>query len=220
MLAAIRIANPWVKALSIALAALAWAVAAHMASANQGPSDWGVALALAPVVLALALALKSLPVRWLGILGTVVALAGLVAMWPWLRNRVALLFLLEQVGCYALLSVTFGRTLRGPGESLVTQMARKLHGGVLSSGQLAHSRNVTVAWSIFFAAMALSSVLLFLLAPTVVWSVFANLLGPPLIALMFVCEMIWRRWTLPDEALSSIADVVRAWKLHNTKNPP
>ena len=211
---------PWLKGLGVGLLAVAWAVAAHVASAHPGPSGWGAALALAPVVTAVVLGLWSLPMRWLGALG-MLAMAGLlVAVWPWLTGRVALLFFLEQTGVYLLMAVVFGRTLRGPGESLVTQMARRVHGGVLSDKQFVYTRKVTLTWCLFFLAMALSSVLLFVLAPTAVWSVFANLLGGPLIALMFVGEFVWRRVALPDEARATMADAIRAWKTYNAEKAP
>jgi uncharacterized membrane protein len=212
--------RPWLKGLGIGLLAVAWAVAAHFASAHPGPSGWGAALALAPVVTALVLGLWSLPMRWLGVLG-MLALAGvLVALWPWLTGRVALLFFLEQTGVYLLMAVVFGRTLWGPDESLVTQMARRVHGGVLSDKQFVYTRKVTLTWTLFFMAMALGSVLLFLLAPTAIWSVFANLLGGPLIALMFVAEFVWRRVALPDEARATMSDAIRAWKTHNAEKAP
>ena len=211
---------PWLKGLGVGLLAVAWAVAAHFASAHPGPSGWGAALALAPVVMACVLGLWSLPTRWLGALG-LVALAGLlVAVWPWLTGRVALLFFVEQTGVYLLMAVVFGRTLRGPEESLVTQMARRVHGGVLSDKQFVYTRKVTLAWSVFFAAMALGSVLLFVLAPTAVWSVFANLLGGPLIGLMFVGEFVLRHLALPEEPRATMADAIRAWKTYNAEKAP
>lgn len=211
---------PWLQGVGVGLVAVVWAVAAHFASAHPGPSGWGAALALAPVITACVLGLWSLPVRWLGALGAVLLAALLVALWPWLSSRVALLFFVEQTGVYLLMAVVFGRTLGGPDESLVTQMARRVHGGVLSDKQLVYTRKVTLAWSVFFAAMALGSVLLFLLAPTAVWSMFANLLGGPLIALMFVGEFVLRRVTLPDEDRATMADAIRAWKSHNAEKAP
>lgn len=205
----------WVKGAGVGLVAVAWAVAAHLASAQPGPSDWGAALALAPVVGAVVLALWSLPLRWLGALGGLALAGTLVALWPWLTARVALMFFLEQTGVYLLLAVVFGRTLAGPGESLVTQMARRVHGGVLSARQLAYTRRVTLAWTLFFVAMATGSVLLFLLTPNAVWSTFANLLGGPLIGAMFVAEFLWRRVALAGEDRTTIADAIRAWKARN-----
>lgn len=203
---------PVVRGLGIAVLAVAWALIAHITSAGNESSGWGAALALTPMSTALALVLWRLPARWLGALIGVAVAAGLVWLWPVLKGQVALLYYLEHLGVYILLSAFFGRTLFGPDESLVTRMARRVHGGVLSSAQLVYTRQVTLAWSLFFAGMALVSTGLFLFAPVVVWSTFANLLGGPLIALMFVGEYLWRRRALPEEKLATMADAVRAWK--------
>lgn len=210
----------WFKAVGIALAAVAWAVGAHIVSAQDRPSDWGAALAVAPVVTAVALALWSVPVGWLGATGALAAVGLLVMSWPWLSARVALLFFFEQIGVYLLLAVVFGRTMLGPQESLVTQMARRVHGGVLTPRQQVYTRRVTLAWTLFFCTLALGSAILFLLAPRVVWSTFANLLGGPLIGLMFIGEFAWRRFALAGEERSSIADAIRAWKAYNAGKAP
>lgn len=203
---------PWVRGVGLALLAVAWALAAHFTSAHQASSGWGALLALTPMSTALAVVLWRMPARWLGALLGAAVLGGLVWFWPFLTGQVALLFYLEHLGVYLLLSVFFGRSLAGPDESLVTRMARSVHGGVLSPAQAVYTRKVTLAWCVFFAGMALVSTLLFLLAPTVVWSTFANLLGGPLIALMFVGEFLWRRRVLPEEKPATMADAVRAWK--------
>ena len=91
---------------------------------------------------------------------------------------------------------------------------------VLSPAQVVYTRQVTRAWSIFFVGMALVSTGLFLFAPLVVWSTFANLLGGPLIALMFVGEYLWRRHALPEETPATMADAVRAWKSQRADKTP
>jgi uncharacterized membrane protein len=122
------------------------------------------------------------------------------------------------MGVYTLLAVFFARTLSGPGESLVTQMARRVHGGVLNERQLRYTRQATCAWSLFFAAMVLVSVGLFIWAPLPVWSAFATLLGGPLIGLMFLGELVARRLSLPGEDRASLSETVRAWRVHNASS--
>jgi len=210
---------PVLKGLGIAVLAVAWALMAHITSASGVPSGWGAALALAPMGFALALLLWRLPSRWLGAAIAVALAAGLWWIWPVLTGRVALLFYLEHLGVYILLSSVFGRSLRGPGESLVTRMARSVHGGVLTPAQAVYTRQVTLAWCLFFAGMAVVSTGLFLWAPVAAWSTFANLLGGPLIALMFAAEYLWRRHALPEEKRASLADTVRAWKAQRSDPP-
>src|SRR5690606_24415280 len=145
---------PLLRGLGVAALAVAWAVGAHVASASGEPSHWGAALAIAPLALALGLALWRLPSRWLAALSTGVALALLAWAWSALTSEVALLYFVQHVGVNVLLAALFGRTLSGPGESLITQLARKVHGGVLSERQVAYTRWVTKAWTVFFLSLA------------------------------------------------------------------
>ena len=47
-----------------------------------------------------------------------------VWLWPQLRQNVPLLYYLQHVGSQLALAVFFGRTLLGPGEALITRIAR------------------------------------------------------------------------------------------------
>jgi uncharacterized membrane protein len=156
---------PLLRGVGAAVLTVAWAIAAHVSSSSGQPSAWGAMLALAPLLVAAALGLWRLPRRWLAaLLGA--GLAGvLVVSWPLLTARVALLYFVQHMGIYLLLASFFGRTLSGGGESLVTQMARRIHGGVLSTAQQRYTRKVTVAWTVFFVLMALTSAVLFAGAP-------------------------------------------------------
>jgi uncharacterized membrane protein len=199
---------------------VAWAVAAHITSASGEPSGWGAALALLPLGLALSVGLRQVPWRSVAVLGALAALALLAWLWPLLRTQVALLYFVQQLGIYVMLAALFGRSLAGPGESLVTQMARRLHGGLLTDRQASYTRTVTLAWTLFFLGMGAVSTLLFLLASPATWSVFANLLGAPLIGLMFVGEFLVRCLVLPPGERSTLADAVRAWRQHQSDSAP
>lgn len=208
------------RTVGVVLLAVAWAVGAHVASASGEPSHWGAALAIAPLGLALVLALWRLPQRWLGALAAIASLALLAWAWPALTSEVALLYFVQHVGVNLLLAAFFGRTLSGPEESLITRLARKVHGGVLSERQVAYTRWVTKAWTAFFLGMAAISVVLFVWAPVALWSVFANLLGAPLTGAMFVGEYLWRLRCLPAHERSTFSDAVRAWKQHGSDQTP
>ena len=203
---------PVVRAVSTGLLAVAWAIASYFNSASGHPSGWGVALALAPLSLVAVLGLWRMPQRWLAA-GLALALLGLLVWaWPVLIHSIATLYFLEHTGVYTLLSALFARSLTGSGESLVTQMARRVHGGVLSEHQQRYTRQVTLAWSLFFAAMVLVSVVLFIWAPLRVWSAYATLLGGPLIGVMFVGEWLVRRWVMPNEVRATLKEMASAWQ--------
>jgi uncharacterized membrane protein len=102
-----------------------------------------------------------------------------------------LLYPLPSVIIDLLLLWTFGRTLAPNREALVTRLARYVH-GTLPPDIEAYTRRVNWAWCVFFAAMAAASILLFAFTSLETWSLFANVLTLPLIALMFIVEYAYR----------------------------
>jgi uncharacterized membrane protein len=84
--------------------------------------------------------------------------------------------------------------------------------GTLTPRIARYSRQVTLAWTLFFLATAVVSTLLFAAASTVTWSTFANYLSLPLVGVMFVAEYLCRRVVLRGEPHSSLFDAVRAYR--------
>ena len=209
---------PVVRIVGAGLLAVGWAVAAYVNSGSGNPSHWGVALALAPLVLVATVALWRLQSRWLGAVGFVLMAGVLVGVWPLLLGRVATVYFLEHAGVEVFLAALFGRTLGGPGESLVTQLARRVHGGELSVRQQVYTRNVTLAWTLFFSTMALTSAVLFIWAPLTVWSTFATLLSGPLTGAMFAGEMLVRRKVLHDEKTATFSEAMRVWRSYGSES--
>lgn len=85
----------------------------------------------------------------------------------------------------------FARTLKSKRVPLVTLMARSVHGSLTPDLEI-YTRHVTFAWSLFFGAQVCGSILLFFFASLETWSMFINILGTPLIVLMFLCEYTYR----------------------------
>ncbi len=183
---------------------------AHLAAADPSPDLMDASLAMAPLVaLSLALAWRSAHRRWMLLL----CLAGCVAMYfgtDWLVQHYNLVFLLQHVGMQALLGLAFGATLRTGQIPLVSRLAAMVH-GQLSPALARYTRQVTWAWSLYFSAMAAASLLLFWLAPVTVWSVFANLLGLPLLVLMFVAEYGLRLCLLAPSERTGPLQAIRAY---------
>lgn len=112
---------------------------------------------------------------------------------------------------YSTLFLTFALTLRPKHDPLICAMARRLHGDV--SGHIpdeleAYTRRVTVAWSGFFAAQLVTSILLFVFAPLVVWSFFVNVMDIPLVAGMFAAEYMVRLRCLRDPPRHSLKAII------------
>ena len=199
--------------------AVAWAVFAHRNSIG-GTSDISTALAATPVIIVAAILLRRLGNPLSIASGGLAALALLAWAWPQLRENGALLHYVEHVGTNLAFAVVFGRTLSTGHEPLITQLARFAHPEGLSPAKLRYTRQVTVAWTGFFVTIATLSTGLFLLAPTAVWSVFANFLMLPLVLAMFASEHLCRQLVLPPEERGGIADTIRAFRSGKQRQAP
>ncbi len=143
--------------------------------------------------------------------GLIIVLLGVAGCMAWNRAGTdALLPLLPHLAIYLVLLAWFGGTLRPGREPLVTYMARHVH-ETMSVELLAYTRRVTVAWCVFFLAMALTSTVLFFWAPVETWSLFANLLNLPLVIAMFLAEYLWRLLWHPDLSRATIPMMIRAF---------
>ena len=145
-----------------------------------------------------------------------VPLVGDLSIWLLFRASFVTVAAVAHWTIYAGLLLTFAVTLRPGREALLTFMARKLHGTISDEVRI-YTRQVTFAWCVFFAMQLLTSVILFVFAPLVVWSFFVNVLDIPLVATMFLAEYLFRiHWLQnpPRHSLSAmlamIADVRKA----------
>ena len=190
---------------------------AHYTNESAHNGNLGALVALAPVILLVLVVVWRSPQRsvMLGVL--LLACATLWAEWSALEQHFGLVYWLQYLGMQLVLFTTFARTLIAGRQPLCTRLAEAVH-APLTPQQEIYTRQVTVAWTLFFAAMALVSTLLFFLAPLTTWSVFANFLTLPLVVLMFIAEYWVRRWILPDMQHTHILDAIRAFR--NTSVPP
>jgi uncharacterized membrane protein len=208
------------RAAASGLVLLGWIVASHLGSTGRGPVDLHVAVAVAPFLVALAIGFTRLRAPMLKAVAWLVVAALLWVLWPGLRAQVALLYYLQHLGFHLALAALFGASLLGPGDALVTRLARRVHGQELSPGHVRYTRQVTAAWLAFFVLNALVSTALFLFAPREVWSLHANVLTGPLVGAMFLIETAWRRAVLPPHERPSLSAVVRAWRADGQRSQP
>ena len=103
-----------------------------------------------------------------------------------------LLAALPSVALNLMLASVFGVTLRKGETPLIVRIA-ELDQGPLAPPFARYLRGLTQAWAIFFAAMAVLSLLLMLYAPFEWWSLFVNVLTWPVIGVMFAAEWLVRR---------------------------
>ena len=194
-----------------AILALGYAVFAHYASATDDVGAWAILLAAAPImVIGFGFARDN---RW-GILALLLVLTGfgvLAWLWPSLHNPAAWLYFLQHFGVNSALALIFGRTLTAGRRPLITVLAAFVH-EAMTPELIRYTRQVTLAWALFFAACSTISAGLFFLGPIEAWSVFANILSLPLIGLMFLAENEVRKRTLPKRDLVGLKATVRAFR--------
>jgi uncharacterized membrane protein len=197
--------------LGIAALVIGYPLLAHYTNESAHGGNLGALVAIAPVaVIALVLAWRS-PRRFIMLGVLVLSCIALWAVWPVLEHHYGLVYWLQHVGMQLILFMAFGRTLIAGRQPLCTRFAEAVHAPLTPQHEI-YSRQVTVAWTLFFAAMVLVSTLLFFLAPLVTWSFFANFLTLPLVVLMFVAEYWVRRWVFPELRHTHILDAVRAFR--------
>lgn len=196
--------------LAIAAATVLYSVFAHHLTASGDRSELAYVFALGSLyAVALCVAFGS-PYRRAIIL---VASAAVLLGW-WYRDAnvwdPTWIYLFQHVGANVGLGLLFGLTLRSPRGSLITRLATIVH-GELPPAAVRYTRQVTLAWTLFFATMATTSVLLFALAPADWWSIFVNFMSMPLVVLMFVLEYAVRRCVVSDLTHKGILESVRAY---------
>jgi uncharacterized membrane protein len=198
----------WVLVISLCLG---YPVIAHMSAASENPSMGGALVAIAPLGgLAFLMAWRS-PRRPIMLVLWAAALAALYLASGWLIEHYHWVFFIEHVGTYSLLCLAFGRTLSGGETPMVSRFARVVHGD-LSPALMQYTRRATWAWVAYFGLIAGLSALLFFAAPMRIWSAFANLLGIPLLMLMFCAEYAVRCWVLPAADRAGPLESIRAYR--------
>jgi uncharacterized membrane protein len=205
MLRASRVA----RGVAIGAGAIAYAVLAHLSNATPGHEVLGALLAVGPLCIAAVVLAWRSRFRVLALSGCVLVGIGVFVRRADLEAHFAWLYLAQQAGTYALLGVTFGRTLGAGRTPLCARFAAIVH-GPLSPPVAAYTRSVTVAWTVFFALVVVALALLYFLAPLKVWSAFANFGVAVLLALMFAIEYIIRRRVLPNMQHYGILATIRA----------
>jgi len=105
----------------------------------------------------------------------------------WSLQAAATLFLLPPVLINLVLALIFGSTLLPGATPLITQFAQIMKGD-LDAKALSYSRQVTIAWVLFFILMSVEALLLALYASPFIWSLFTNFLNYLFLLLFFLVE--------------------------------
>ena len=203
---------------AILLASIAYVLGTHWLMTRPGGSPWNVVGVLTPMLLAIAVGAWRSGQRLLGAIAALVVVGLCVQAAMGVAVSAAMLYLAQHAGIHLFLAVGFGSTLRAGHTPLITTLAARVH-RELTPAMVVYTRNVTLAWVLYFVAMAGISLLLFAFAPFDTWALFANLLTPCSLVLMFGGEHLLRYRLHPEFERTSIADAIRSYR-HTGKTPP
>ena len=190
------------------LAGVAYAGLSHWMMLFHAAAPWALAALLAP----LWLAALGLAASRFGAPGAVLALAAGVALvylvWHGDVGHPNRLYVAQHVGINAMLCFWFASTLRPGRLSLIGEFAQRVH--PLSADMRRYTGKVTGMWAIYFALMALASVMTYATLPFTAWSLLANVLTPVCVVALFLGEHFARYRLHPEFERSRLVDVVRA----------
>ena len=199
-----------VRLLAAGVAGVAYLLASHWLMTRAPASPWS-ALAIVGPMLALAGLLAWQ--RGQRLLAALALLATATLAWhAWRGGGLApgSIYVAQHVAIHGLLAFVFGLTLVGGRESLVTALARRVH-GAMTPTMAAYSRKVTVVWTVYFVAMALLSLALYALAPFATWAAFANLATPLAMVVLFVGEYLLRYRLHPEFERATLSQAIHAY---------
>ena len=198
--------------LGIAVVMITYAILANHTNQSSHDSTLGTLVAIAPIVLAATLlAWRSRQRISMLVLAVILAGTSLWFAWPLLKQHYDWIYWLEHESLQLILFTTFARTLIANRQPLCSQFAEILQGGPLTPAHARYAYKVTVAWTVFFAIMIMTSTWLFFMYPIAIWSIFSNFVFLPLVMLMFIMEFIIRKWTLPDIAHADLMAALRIY---------
>jgi len=130
-----------------------------------------------------------------------------------LRDHVPWLYFIQHAGAMTLLAITFGSTLnRNHAQALISRIASFIFPDAIDDKYLRYTWKVTLAWTVFFVATGLISVLLFFFARIEIWSAFANVFTPISLGAMFLGEYLIRLRTVPDGPRLNITATIQAYR--------
>ena len=201
------------RLLAITLATIGYVLGCHWLMTQAHASPWNAVGVLTPMLVVIAIG------AWRGgqhTLGALAALAivGLCAQALFgVQVPPPLLYLGQHAGIHLFLAFVFGSTLRAGHTPLITALARRVHRN-FTPDMIVYTRKCTIAWVVYFVAMASVSVALFAFAPFDTWALFANLLTPLTLVAMFVGEYLLRYWLHPEFERATFADAIRSYRHH------
>jgi uncharacterized membrane protein len=176
----------------------------------RNPNALVVLSAFIPIMIALFLASQCARSKALWIILTVISGVIIWRNSATIAHYIGWICMVQRSALFMLLAFVFGLTLRSGRLPLVSRIAEMVH-GPLNARLARYTRQVTVAWTLFFAALAILLFLIFFILGQHVWVLISGAASTALIALMFVIEYAVRCRKIPISERSSMGAGIRAY---------
>ena len=176
----------------------------------KSPNVLVVLSAFIPIMVALFLVSRCARFKALWVM--LAAISGVI-IWrnsATIAHYIGWICMVQRSALFMLLAFTFGLTLRSGHIPFVSQIAEVVH-GPLNARLARYTRQVTVAWTLFFAALAVLLFLIFFILGQHVWVLISGTASMALIALMFIVEYTVRCRQIPISERGSMGAGVRAY---------
>lgn len=149
-------------------------------------------------------------VFWAGAYG-LLATVGVVSL---AGNNVYALFL-PHLFINLTLAASFGATLQGRATPIIERFMRLIHRDHLPPALARYARRLTLVWTVFFSAMALTGLALARYSSLEAWSLFTNVINYLLVAALFVLQFLYSYVRYRDQGAVSPWKGVRllVWRL-------
>ena len=195
----------------VAVAGAAYVALSHWLMTRATASAWNAVVLIAPMLGAGAACAWQAGQRLLG--ACAVAAIAVLCMQAAFGATLPVepLYLAQHAGIHLLLALWFGSTLRRGERPLISRVAARVHRD-MTPALRGYTRNVTLAWTLYFVGMAMASLLLYASASFETWAVFANLLTPLAVAAMFGAEHLLRYRLHPEFERVSVLAAIRAYQ--------
>jgi uncharacterized membrane protein len=198
------------RILGMILVSVAYMLGTHWLMTRAMHSPWSTAGVLAPMLVVVAVGTWRSKQRWLAAGAALLVMALCIQGLMGIQMPSQVLYLGQHVGINALLAFGFGGTLRAGHTAFITTMAAQVHEH-LTPDMVAYTRKLTGVWTLYFIAMVLSSLGLFFFTSFETWALFANVLTPMTVVLMFTAEHLLRYRLHPEFERVSVADSIRSY---------
>lgn len=184
----------------------------YLATSSTHPPLFAVLVTAIPIVAGFIAVCWRTPFRWPASALCAAALIALTQRLDVLLGHAAWLYFFQHVGAMAALGLMFGCTLATHEGALCSRIAQFALVEPLDADYFRYTWRVTLAWTVYFVASALLSIGLFFFGSLEAWSLFAAILTPLSVPVMFGAEYLIRLRALPNRPHFSIAQTIDSYQ--------